>query len=128
MTPHSKRLLRYTWSSIFLWFGIQQLVGPDAWVSLLPEWAGYLPVPGDMLIQLNGWSEIVLATMLMLGVWYRPVILFLTIHLALITMGMSGATQVRDLGLTMIGIALLFDQRDAWPVSLLTSKHAYCRH
>lgn len=109
--PLAIRILRYTWIALFVWFGIMQLIDPGMWVGYLPEWTGYMPIPGEMLVQLNGWSEITLAILLALGVWVRPVLLLLTLHLFGIAIQAGGAVGVRDAALAMIGVALLVDSQ-----------------
>lgn len=107
-------LLRATYVGLFLWFGIQQVTDPTAWISFLPEFTGYLPIPGEILVQLNGWLEICLAALLAAGVYTRAIAAFLALHLLGIAITAGGATGVRDTGLAMIGIALALQPTDPW--------------
>ena len=110
----SGALLRVAYVALFAWFGAQQLLDPSAWVGFLPEWTGYFPIPGEMLVQLNGLLELCLAALLALGVFTRPIAAFLALHLLGIAISAGGATGVRDAGLAAIGIALALNQPDRW--------------
>ncbi|MCB9798313.1 DoxX family membrane protein [Candidatus Nomurabacteria bacterium] len=112
------RILRYTWVLLFVWFATQQLLHPEMWTVFLPEWTGYFPIPPEMLIQLNGWFEYVLALLLALGIWQRPVVAVLALHLFGIAIETGGAIGVRDAALAMIGVALLSAPIDGWPLGV----------
>lgn len=111
------RLLRYTWVLLFLWFGYMQLMDPAAWVGYLPEWTGYFPIPGEMIVRLNGWAECIGALLLALGIWQRPVFAILSLHLFGISIIAGGAVGVRDAALAMIGVALFLAPKDEFPFS-----------
>ena len=114
MTLASRVLLRWSWALLFVWFGTQQLMHPAQWTAFLPLWTGYFPIPGEMLIQLNGWMEIVLAGCLLAGFYTRFASGILAIHLAGIAISVGGATGVRDLALAAAGVAIALDTPDAW--------------
>lgn len=122
MSLSSRVLLRWSWSLLFLWFGTQQLLHPGDWIGFLPEWTGYFPVPAEMLIQLNGWSEVVLAVALALGCFTRIVSAVLALHLLGIAVTVQGATGVRDAALGMVGISLALSEPDAWTLDYRTKK------
>lgn len=100
------KILRYSFVGLFLWFGIQQLINPSAWVSYLPVWTGYLPIPGEMLVQLNGWLEVIACVFLALGILTRPVAIILGLHLSFIAWEAGGAIGVRDFALAFMGFTL----------------------
>jgi uncharacterized membrane protein YphA (DoxX/SURF4 family) len=102
----SRLVLRWSWCLLFLWFGTQQLLNPSDWIGFLPEWTGYLPVPAEMLIQLNGWTEVIAAILLALGYFTRLMALFLAAHLAGIAVSVGGAIGVRDATLSAAGLSI----------------------
>lgn len=104
--PSPILILRFSFAVLFLWFGYQQLMDPGAWVAFLPNWIGYIPMPAQMFVQLNGWFEIMASIALIAGVFVRPVAVFLALHLFGIAVTAGGAIGVRDAVLAMIGIAL----------------------
>lgn len=114
MNNISLRLLRYAFFLLFAWFGIQQLQDPSAWVGFLPTWTGYLPIPGPMLVQLNGWFEIIASIALLFGVFTRIIAVILSLHLIGIAIQAGGAIGVRDAALAVIGIAIAFAKEDSW--------------
>lgn len=116
MNPHlaSRLVLRWSFALLFFWFGIQQLMEPAGWVGFLPEFTGYLPIPSEMLVQVNGWLELCLAALLLLGYYTRPASAFLALHLFGIAATVGGATGVRDAILGCIGVALALPPADEW--------------
>lgn len=110
----SRVLLRWSWALLFAWFGTQQLWHPVQWVSFLPAWTGYFPIPAEMLIQVNGWLELCLAALLLLGSYTRFVAAFLALHLAGIAISVGGAIGVRDATLAMVGVSMALGGPDAW--------------
>lgn len=114
MNNISSKIIRYSWVVLFLWFGYQQLADPHTWVGFLPTWTGYFPVPAEMLVQLNGWVEIIGAIFLLSGSYIKIVAAILSLHLLGIAWEAGGAIGMRDLILAMMGIAMIFDKPDTW--------------
>lgn len=94
---------------VLLWFGLSQLVSPDAWLGYVPAWATGSGLTANTLVHMNGAIEIVGAVLLAFGLFVRWVGILLGIHLALIAalVGMN-AVGVRDIGLALalIGIGI----------------------
>lgn len=124
MTNFSLVLLRYAWVALFIWFGTQQLLHPEAWVAFLPEWTGYFPVPGEMLVQLNGWLELILALALFLGLFTRLLAVLLSLHLLSIGFSVMGATGMRDVILGIMGLAIAFNEPDRWTLDAKLTRPA----
>ena len=118
MPEKSLTLLRYAIVLLFLWFGWHQLIDPGAWVTYLPQWTGYFPVPGEMLVQLNGWMELVLAVLLAFGWFVRPVAAFLALHLFGIAVTVMGAIGMRDFVLGLATVVLAMNPPDAWALEI----------
>ncbi len=114
MTPSSLLLLRLTFAGLFAWFGFSQVSDPGGWTAFLPEYTGYLPIPAEMLIQVNGWFELCAALALLLGVWTRVLAAFLALHLFGIAFTVGGAIGARDAALGMIGVILAMQPADLW--------------
>lgn len=89
---------------------------PDMWTGFLPQWTGYLPIPSEMFVQINGLTEIVAAVFLLTGTFTKLVCFFLSAHLFGIAISAGGDIGMRDAILAMIGIALLFSPKDPWSV------------
>lgn len=103
-------ILRYGLAALFLWFGFSQLVDGVAWVSWVPAWAvDLLRIPPAMIVLANGALEVLLGSLLALGLFVRAASLILALHLALITVEIGlNAIGVRDFGLTAATFALFF--------------------
>ncbi len=104
----SSHVLRFSFVALFVWFGVMQLIQPGDWIGYLPTWTDHIPVPGEMIVMLNGWFEVVAAAMLAAGVFPRAIAGFLAVHLFGIAVTAGGATGVRDLALGMMGVAIMF--------------------
>ena len=113
---YASRLARYTAVGLFLWFGFAQILNPAPWLAFLPDWTGYFPIPGEMLVQWNGWLEVILAFVLLMGVYTRVIAAILGIHLFLIGLSVSGPTAVRDIALSLFVLSIAFQKPDAWTV------------
>lgn len=122
MNDISKQILRYSLAGMLFWFAWQQLMSPGDWLIFLPTWTGYLPIPAEMLIQANGWLEMVLALALLAGVFVRPISLILGLHLVTIAFEVSGAILVRDLTLAWSAVALAVSPADKWTLDCLYKK------
>jgi uncharacterized membrane protein YphA (DoxX/SURF4 family) len=124
----SQLVLRWSFALLFAWFGMQQLLDPSAWVDVLPAFTGYFPIPGEMLVQLNGWMEVCLAILLAIGYQTRLIAAFLALHLFGIAASIGGATGVRDAALGSMGVALALPPADAWTLDAYlkrsTTKHS----
>jgi uncharacterized membrane protein YphA (DoxX/SURF4 family) len=112
MNERALLVLRVSLVFLYGWFGITQLVDPSPWVSYLPEWTGYMPIPGEMLVQLNGWFETVCAILLLIGLYGRYASLLLGLHLFGIAVSVGGAIGVRDGVLAAATIALALGTPD----------------
>ncbi len=101
-------VLRLGIASLFLWFGFSQLFNGIDWVSWVPEWAvNTLNLPPAMIVLLNGAVEVVLGSLLALGLFVRPAAILLGLHLLIITIEIGAtAIGVRDFGLTAATFAL----------------------
>lgn len=118
MNLAGKLLLRYSWVLLFLWFGYAQLTDTASWVFYLPEWVGYFPIPGEILIQLNGLLEICGALLIGAGIFTRLTSVVLAIHLGIIAISVGGAVGVRDAVLATAGFALALQDLDPWTLDM----------
>lgn len=106
-------VLRYSFALLFFWFGFAQLTDATNWVIYLPEWTGYFPIPGEMLVQINGLLEICCAVLIALGIYTRIIAAFLALHLFGIAASVGGAVGVRDAALAAVGVSLALQIPDA---------------
>jgi uncharacterized membrane protein YphA (DoxX/SURF4 family) len=68
-----------------------------------------------VVIKLNGWLEVILGLLLLLGIWVRPVALVLALNLFSIasTFGLA-PTGVRDFGLAITTFSIFLRGSDMW--------------
>ena len=102
--------LRLGLAAVYLWFGFSQLFDSINWVGWVPVWAVELfNLPPAMIVLLNGSLEVILGSLLAVGLLVRPVAFILAAHLAVITYDIGfSAIGVRDFGLTASTLALAF--------------------
>lgn len=102
-------VLRITMAFVFFYFGFAQLTDASSWTSYLPSFVDMLPISATKFVLLNGWFEIIAATLLVLGAYTRLIAFLLAIHLFGIafSIGINGV-GVRDIGLAGATLALVF--------------------
>jgi len=101
-------VLRFAIGAVFLWFGIDKWVHPDAWYAWIPSWfATRLPVSLDTFLWINGAGELVLGLMFVSGRFLRLASALSGLFLIAIafSFGMNEVT-VRDNALVGICLAL----------------------
>ena len=100
-------LLRWSMAGVYFYFGISQIIKPDDWVTMVPNWAATLSSLSPITIVLgNGIFEILGAVLLALGIWARVISFLLAAHLAVITVTLGFTpVGVRDFGLTLATLA-----------------------
>ncbi|PIN68136.1 hypothetical protein COV94_06075, partial [Candidatus Woesearchaeota archaeon CG11_big_fil_rev_8_21_14_0_20_57_5] len=96
-------ILRLGISVVFLWFGFTQLKNPASWTRMVPAAvSSILHISTTTLIYLNGAFEVVMATLLLLGLRTRLIATLLALHLLGITSIVGyGPTGARDLALAL---------------------------
>lgn len=114
MSFGSSIIIRYALVLLYGWFSFHQLFDPMPWVAYLPEWTGYMPIPGEMLVRLNGWFELIFAVMLLMGFYTRFAAALLGLHLLGIAFSVGGAVGMRDTTLALCTLALVFSPADQW--------------
>ncbi len=106
---HAPTILRVAMALLFLWFGISQISDPTSWIGFVPQSIATLThLSVNTLVMINGTAEIILGTMLLLGLCTRVVAFLLFLHLLDITFTVSlDAIGIRDLGLA-IAVFIVF--------------------
>ena len=111
MKQYQPLVLRIGISLVFLWFGINQLINPDYFISYIPDWAAEF----TYLIVLNGIFEIVFGLLLLIGLFTKFSSAILTIHLMTITMSLGyNDVAVRDFGLMIATMVIFMNGADEW--------------
>ena len=112
-------VLRLALVALFLWFGINQVLAPQEWVSWLPQWTSvtvpFSQLTPEQIVQLNGGFETILGGLLLLGLWTRWVALLLALHLYVIAYEVGyNDIGVRDLALATCTLSLSIFGSDTW--------------
>ena len=101
-------ILRFGVAIVFLWFGFSQLFNSLNWVAIVPEWAvNLLHLPPALIVLGNGLFEVILGSLLAMGIFVRVVAFVLALHLIPIAIDFGFvATGIRDFGLIVASFAL----------------------
>ena len=115
--------VRIAISLVVIWFGTNQLLNPEQWISLLPEWTTLLPVSQVGLIYFNGWFELIFGLALLVGFYTRLSAFLIAMHLLDITfiVGYS-AIGVRDFGLAISALSVFLSGPDIWSIDKVFEK------
>lgn len=115
LKKYSPVVLRIGLALVFIWFGISQLTDVVSWTGFVPQSIISLShLSAATLVHVNGAAEVVLGTMLLLGIWTRGAALLLALHMLDITYIVGfNALGVRDFGLTIAVIAAWMDGDDS---------------
>ena len=102
-------VLRVALALVFFWFSYMQLSNPDQWSRLVPDFIIYGIFTANLIVVGNGFLEMILGSLLLVGLYTRIVSLILALHLAMIALsfGMT-PVGVRDFGLTFATFSLFF--------------------
>ena len=108
-------VLRISLSLVFLWFGLTGVFNTEQFIGYVPEFAYSLPISVESIVILNGIFEIVLGTLLIIGLFTRIVAFILFLH-TLIIMFLLGYNDiaVRDFGLAFATLAIFLNGADKW--------------
>lgn len=113
LASYAPLVLRLGLAGVVAWFGTSQLVHPSAWMSVIPDWATGFGMSKLTILMLNGWFEIIAASLLALGILVRWVALVLSVHLFVIAASFgTSATGIRDFGLSFALLSVFFAGQD----------------
>lgn len=115
--------VRIAISLVVIWFGTNQLLNPEQWISLLPEWTTLLPVSQVGLIYFNGWFELIFGLALLVGFYTRLSAFLIAMHLLDITFTVGySAIGVRDFGLAISALSVFLSGPDIWSIDKVFEK------
>ena len=106
-------VLRYGIGLLLLWFGLTNTFSPHTLIGYLPPWAPTFGLAPLTLMVINGIAEIILAALLLLGIFTRIAALLAALHMAGIAI-MLGYNDigVRDAALAISAFAVFLNGSD----------------
>ena len=108
-------VLRISLSLVFLWFGLTSIFNYESLVGYLPEFTYSLQISLQSIMLLNGIFEIVLGTLLIIGLFTRIVAFILFLHILLIMFSLGyNDVAVRDFGLALAAFSVSLYGADKW--------------
>ena len=114
LQKYSPTILRIGLSLVFLWFGVDQIIHPNAWLGFIPDWVVSLTsISAPTIVYLNGLFEIIFGTALLFGIFTRFVAFVLFLHMADITIMVGlDSIGVRDFGLSIAMLVVWINGSD----------------
>lgn len=107
-------IIRISLSIVFLWFGINQLIFTEDFISYLPEFllnTNYAKV----ITIFNGIFEASFGILLIIGLFKRFAALILGLHLLTIVISLGyNDIAVRDFGLMLVTFSIFLRGPDEW--------------
>jgi len=134
---YSAPFLRISLALLFLWFGISQLVNPESFVGYVPQWIAphsvtivhhhplefmhNITLPSvHLTIILNGLLELILGSLLLVGLFVRLSSFILFIHLFLIALSLGyNDLMIRDLALSFSLFSLFLNGYDRFSLDYI---------
>jgi uncharacterized membrane protein YphA (DoxX/SURF4 family) len=112
MEDWGKLILRLGLAIVFLYFGINQLILPQRWVDLIPDFKFiYMnEIFKQKIILVNGIFDCLIGICFLLGIFIKIISLLATLHLFSVFIFSLGFTPsgFRDLGLALASFSLFF--------------------
>ena len=126
-SKYSPLVLRISIAIVLLWFGFSQLKNPAQWTRMMPDYTHIIfPFSKATLIYMNGVVEIILAAVLLLGLWTRVNSALITLHLLHITTIVGyGAVGARDLALAIAALAIFLYGPDEYCLDNYIKREEY---
>ena len=105
LKKYSTLALRIGLAAVLFWFAINQFIDAEKWSGLLPELITFIsPVT---VVYINAVVEIILGSLILLGLFTRIAALIFSIHLVFIILSLGyGPSAVRDVGLLFASLSL----------------------
>ncbi|MBX4181590.1 DoxX family protein [Candidatus Parcubacteria bacterium] len=94
-------VLRVTLGIVMLWFGTHELLDPLVWTSYIPTWITGIGISAETFVYINGTAEIILGSLLILGIYTRIVATLLFLHM----LAIIGEVGINEIGMRDVGLA-----------------------
>ena len=116
MGKYNSLVLRTGIATVLLWFGFSQLKNPASWTRMIPEYMQSLTsLSPTTLVYMNGALEIILAVLILLGLFTRLASFLVTIHMIHITTIVGyGATGARDFAIALASLSMFLRGPDSF--------------
>jgi uncharacterized membrane protein YphA (DoxX/SURF4 family) len=112
---YAPQVVRIGMASVFLWFGVSQILQPSYFMGYMPDWVNTLPISSDLFIIMNGVFEVVFGGLLAIGYFTRFSAAILSLHLLGIIQSLGyNDIAIRDLGLLFGLVSVVLHGPDDW--------------
>lgn len=117
-------VVRLALGLVLLWFSVNQLMNPGPWANIVPDYATTITGMSAVNVVLaNGVFELLLAIVLLLGIFPRWAGLIASLHLLQIALMLGyNAIGVRDFGLAVSAFAIFLYGSDGYSIERLLKR------
>ena len=122
---YSSFIIRIGLALVLLWFGIDEIINPQNWFGYFSQWLA-LPFSLETFFLLNGIFEVIIGILLLMGLYTRVVAFISAFHLLAVTIALGyNDVAVRDFGLTLMAVSLVFSGAGVLSLDNRKSKNTY---
>ena len=124
MKKYATFVLRIGLAAVLFWFAINQLISPDDWTKLVPEYLSF--IDSTTIIYFNATFELILGITLLAGLFTRVFALLFGLHLIPIIISLGyGPSAVRDVGLMLAAFSLALSGSKNFSIDAILKRKSY---
>ena len=126
LKKYSTLPLRIGLAFVLFWFSFNQFSSPESWSGLVPNYLSFISTIN--VVYMNASFELIIGTLLLLGLFTRIVAAIFTLHLIpiILTLGIDSPSAIRDIGILFATLSLALSGSDYLSLdSVLKKKKKY---
>ena len=124
MKKYATLVLRVGLAAVLFWFAVNQLISPDDWSGLVPEYLSF--IDPTTVIYANAVFELILGITIIIGLFTRIFALLFGLHLIPIIISLGyGPSAARDVGLMLAAFSLALSGSKHFSVDAVIKGKAY---
>ena len=113
LKKYSTVSLRVGLAIVLFWFAFAQFKNPSSWANLVPAYATTVTSAMN-IVYMNASLEVVMASLILIGLYTRVVATVFTIHIIpiILALGLSSPSGIRDVGIFFATLSLAISGSD----------------
>lgn len=112
LKKYSTLSLRVGLTIVLFWFAFTQFTNAQQWVGLVPNYLSF--ISSTNIVYMNASFELIMGTLILLGLFTRVVAAIFTLHLIpiILTLGINSPSAIRDIGVLFAALSLALSGSD----------------